>query len=282
MNEEPTLPISRLGFMDIAGIKPMELASLAAAMANTAEAPSVTAQRAMELFQACRDEVWRIAGQMREVQNDEIKRRERYERDRDFFASLGSGEFEMIPCMKANTKIGLEIFLQACMPNSKKETRLQKWREFLKRKIVIHHLREIRKGFCGKSNDELATAVAEEMRIYREEGISARVIPSAREIFADFLEMHTDAIKLEKAEKAKRARLYCPIARKISSGEKLTEGDNDILKSLTPEEQEAAEKSQSLKMTPKEIRLWKAAVVDAGIPPSAKPKIKKSAKIEKN
>lgn len=69
MNEIPDFSISRPSFTAIAGIEPMELASLAAAMASTTEAPTVTARRAMELFEACKNEVFKTAANRHESQN---------------------------------------------------------------------------------------------------------------------------------------------------------------------------------------------------------------------
>jgi hypothetical protein len=156
------------------------LATLAATMASPAENPAATAHRALQLWQACGDELDRMAPHIQKRQGAIAAAAVATAENRAFLASFKPGE-----------TVPLDAFLKAVMPNSKPGDRLAKWRACTAANLAA----------TGHTE-----SAADVLRRDREEGIPTRGLTICRDILLRFLKKDRAATNRERGKKAADAK----------------------------------------------------------------------------
>jgi len=227
----------------------IELAALAAVMATPAEDPEITARRAMLLWDACGKEVAPLV--QKEARINELLSEPPSEDS--------INDYLFIQNFMPSETVSLDSFLEACMPESKEDTRTTRWRAY--RRFYVARA----DSSCGlpvKDDEALRDAVASMMKRDRDEGFPcSNALLTIRDDFRMFCESTVKPAIVENARKMTIIRtIIRPASKALLDGQRLTAEQKETLKNLTPQEIETEIKG--LKMSLEEADKWKAAIVD--------------------
>lgn len=231
------------------------LAQIAATIATKDEKPSEIARRAMSLIRACQTQLYLSTREMAEEINHPCP-------VADFISKF-----------RTLARVHLADFLEVMMPESTKRTRLTKWLTFMESCLSVAAL-------MGKSEGASFRfmLVARFMEADNQEGaVKSKELFELGEEFAAFLKRDWAAIVADKAQKSataikdnERMRAILSVAEKYRSGQSMTPDDNDLLKSVTHEEEEMT--AGKMAMPIKERGSWEALIVSAKTPISGRRK----------
>ena len=260
----PSTPPSQLPTLEA-------LVGLAAAMATPTEKPAATARRAMELFVACEHELVEMKKSVAKRDAERKHLCEVAEYEQAFLSNFKEGSCVWYDSFKPGERVSVDDFLKACMPRSKEEDRMGKWRSFLALQLSrnggLNGLPQLNKS----ESAEWAPKLVKKFQI---DGLLMDLrLAGVRDAFLEFLESDCKAMKADKAAKSTRAKIVRPVSRKLLAGEKLYPDEEVILTGLTPAEIE--DEIVKLKMNSSQAKWWKAAIEDLKVPPAGRPKVKK-------
>lgn len=175
------------------------LASMAAIMASPAESSYDTAKRALALWESC-DGLIQSTRIMRQYgKSDRFSCREEIR----FLWACGLKCGLTIP--QGEGFVRLDKFLNACKPspNSKADDMTASWRAF--RKIDLEISNQI-EGLPSRSEKELETALAQQIKIDRTTGIPIRSLGGLWRRFLPFRERASKATKSARGKKGGRPK----------------------------------------------------------------------------
>jgi hypothetical protein len=170
----------------------LQLTTIAATMANLAENPTDTARRALQLWQACGDELERAAPALAKREQATAVWTAATQETRQWLSQFTPGE-----------AVPLEVFLRAVMPQSKTEDRLKKWRDYLRSSVAFHDREQ---GGKPRTAAALESEVARLVKRDREHGIAHDKLAMSRESFENFLARDTAEKNRERGKKAAAAK----------------------------------------------------------------------------
>jgi hypothetical protein len=225
------------------------LAHVAATIATKDEKPSVIARRAMSLIEACQAQLFRSA----------------WETAVELHTPDSCGEFLLN--FKIGARVNLAEFLEVMMPGSSERTRMAQWRAFRGSCLPVDELVEGVQAMSAAEKQLLGRIVERDS----EDGFPrSTTLFELSQDFAEFLERDKAAKDADRGDKSKRLKPIYEIARKVLAGNAVTPADTELLKSVTPDEESRA--ANFLNIGPQQKGLWHSAIVDAKLPPKARPK----------
>lgn len=203
-----------------------ELAKLVALIAREGEDFRVAAKRALELWNACDQEIyWAKEKHDREMKegNDQF---EHYQAESQFLHLLllgkkpKKGEFEGrldYPAFPKGTKISLDVLLSTLMPQKKVAAKEQKWRAFRAENLTTSALL---RGLAKSSEQEILDGVADAMERDRKNGFTDfNSLLFIRTEFLEFLARDTVQQLSERAEKGVLGRKNKQAKEGVEAGE---------------------------------------------------------------
>lgn len=190
--EAPRTPVTKLPSLET-------FVGLAASMATPNEKPAATARRAMELFAACERELAEMERLAARANAEAKFLSDEFELVSAFLSNFKAGENIYYDSFDPGEKVTIDAFLEACMPRSRKEARMAKWRAFIAWKLSLNG------GMIGLpilSESESADLAPILVMRFRESGFSIdERLSGLRDDFTAFLE---DDRKAKASERGKK------------------------------------------------------------------------------
>ena len=244
------------------------LATLAAAMARKYDTPKDSAERAIDLWEACELGLHR-AEHKAKVKEEEFSQMIDTFTDQNAFLSQCMGTPLDCSTPIEGRKVPLNSVLVALMPVSKDHTRDARWIDYRRYCMTFIDLAN------KLPESSVVAAVEAQVAHEKKQGLLETELLQLRADFATFLESFEKVEQAKKSDKGVRARKIRPITRKFLAGTELTEEEQSVIKSLTNEEIEAEILKTAMK--PAQKKKWKAAIVDFNTPAKGRPRKKKTA-----
>ena len=237
------------------------LAHVAATIATKGEKSSEIARRAMDLIEACQSQLFRSVWEKARVLH------------------TPNPFVDFMSKFRIAARVSLAELLEVMIPGSKDKTRLAKWRVFRASRLppddLIRDVSAMSQSERAKARNGLLDQIIE--RDKNEGFPKTKELFELSEKFAAFLERDRAAIVADRAQKSamaikanERMRAILPVAEKHLAKLPMTDADNHLLKTVTPEEELLL--AEKLAMSPKEMGGWKALIVSANTPTSGRPK----------
>lgn len=232
------------------------LAALAAAMLGPDEAPERAASRALQLWHACREELEHAAHLELNPQSQGY--RSSVEK---FLAKVGLNRFDAERQTGHEKLVPISEFLAAVMPDSKADTRKSKWQAFWEQETANPD----RKNPAWQSSYDSFRMPADP-----EAPIGAWSILTCRDVFLKRVQKAVAANQQHKGKIGPRMKDVYRVMRAVDGRQKLSKKDTEILKSITPNECDAAAANEVV--LPAGMRRVRAAIESANTPTSERPR----------
>ena len=171
----------------------LQLTTIAATMANLAENPNDTARRALQLWQACGDELERAAPALAKREQAAAGWTAATQETRQWLSQFAAGE-----------PVPLEAFLLSIpAAGTKPDTRIKKWRDYLRSSVAFW---DGQQGCKPRTAAALDKEVDRLMKRVREHGSAHDKLAMSRECFENFLPRDTAEKNREKGIKGAAAK----------------------------------------------------------------------------
>ncbi|MEY3894874.1 MAG: hypothetical protein RLZZ214_393 [Verrucomicrobiota bacterium] len=248
-----------------------DLVTVAAQISSSEEDPADTAYRALCLFTECRTALVRARRAASTVRFEEYAASEKRKMDEEFIEVLDACDGD------SSSAVTLDSFLIACESGTKPTTRISKWRGFTRAYVEKREIIDVHQGESKLHDSELKAAAAEMANFYEVKGIGREVVLTARDLFSEWLIDDKMSAVEERAAKSKRAKIYLPVCRKVLQKEPMTDSECETLKGMTTDEVASAIETLRSKNELGEngAGMLIAALTDARLPKSAKPRVAK-------